>query len=171
MEALLEKLKTDYPQLKLVAGKSFCWSPASKQISYKLREQSPQGAWSLLHEVGHALLQHKAYTLDFELLELEVIAWQKAKLLAAQYGLTIEGDHIENCLDTYRDWLYRRSICPNCETVCLQCDASQHYRCFNCHTTWRVAASRFCRPYRQAKGHSSAAPLLLERESTVSYPA
>jgi hypothetical protein len=31
----------------------------------------------------------------------------------------------------------------------LQQDSLPLYRCFNCHATWRVAPSRFCRPYRQ----------------------
>jgi hypothetical protein len=25
----------------------------------------------------------------------------------------------------------------------------QHYRCFNCHTVWRVSANRFARTYRK----------------------
>jgi hypothetical protein len=54
-------------------------------------------------------------------------------------------------LDTYRDWLYKRSICPTCTAKCLQQGDFVHYRCFNCHTTWRVTASRFCRAYRRQK--------------------
>jgi hypothetical protein len=33
----------------------------------------------------------------------------------------------------------------------LQQDDHQHYRCFNCHTVWRVSTSRFCRAYRSTK--------------------
>lgn len=107
--------------------------------------------WSLLHETGHALLDHTSYKADFELLRLEVEAWERAKLLAADLDVAIDEDHIQDCLDTYRDWLFKRSICPQCNTKCLQQGDFVHYRCFNCHTVWRVSSSRFCRAYRSTK--------------------
>lgn len=162
MDKLLVRLAEDFPQLCFAAGPSFCWSPATGQILYKQSapdDPSPQAVFSLLHETGHALLGHKRYRLDFELLELEVSAWERAKHLAAQYGITIDEDHIQDCLDTYRDWLYRRSICPSCTTKALQQDGSHYYQCFNCRATWRVSPSRFCRPYRQTKHARKAAPV------------
>ena len=44
-----------------------------------------------------------------------------------------------------------RSICPQCTTKALQQSDYAHYRCFNCHTRWRVTPSRFCRAYRTTK--------------------
>jgi hypothetical protein len=107
-------------------------------------------AWSLLHEVGHALLDHQSYDSDLELVEMESLAWQKAKEVGVAYGHTIDEDHIQDCIDTYRDWLHQRSACPNCDNRSLQQDA-RHYKCFNCGQTWAVSASRFCRPYRLTK--------------------
>lgn len=151
MQPLIAKLSTDFPELSYKAGAQFCWSPETGEIFYKKDARSAKAAWSLLHETGHALLGHTSYKADFELLRLEVAAWEKARELAADNGLQIDEDHIEDCLDTYRDWLYKRSICPTCTNKCLQQDDYKHYRCFNCHTVWRVSASRFCRAYRTTK--------------------
>lgn len=151
MDKLLTQLTTDYPSLSFEAGGSFCWSPRNRKITYKAKARGIVASYSLLHEVGHATLEHKRYKLDFELLELEVAAWEQAKRLAGSYGLSINEDHIQDCLDSYRDWLYRRSVCPSCTAKALQQDDMPTYRCFNCHATWRVAPSRFCRPYRQSE--------------------
>ena len=157
---LIKRLETDYPELRFVAGQQFCWSPETNEIFYveELRTKNEERYhWSLLHETGHALLGHKGYQADYELLRLEVAAWEKARAMAPAYGVTIDDDHIQDCLDTYRDWLYKRSICPNCSTKCLQQSDFVHYRCFNCHTTWKVTASRFCRAYRRQKDVPQAA--------------
>lgn len=146
---LLAQLVTEYPNLTFAESSSFYWSPAKRQINCKRGAEGLSATFSLLHELGHALLDHKRYKLDFELLQLEVAAWEQAKLVAPNYGITIDEDHIQDCLDSYRDWLYRRSICPTCTAKALQQDGQPLYRCFNCHATWRVAPSRFCRPYRQ----------------------
>jgi IrrE N-terminal-like domain len=146
---LIAQLKADYPALVFSVGNSFCWSPSDRHIMYRTDVTDIRATYSLLHEVGHALLEHKRYRQDFELLQLEVAAWEKAKQLAPSYSVQLDEDHIQDCLDTYRDWLYRRSICPSCTTKALQLDSEPTYRCHNCQATWRVAPSRFCRPYRQ----------------------
>jgi hypothetical protein len=64
------------------------------------------------------------------------------------YNLNQEDDHVQNCLDTYRDWLHRRSSCPQCGAHVLQRDVST-YQCFNCQTRWHVSSGRFVRPYRK----------------------
>jgi len=101
----------------------------------------------MLHELAHATLGHNSYETDFELLLLEVAAWDKAKALARDYGETIDDEHVQDCIDTYRDWLYQRSNCPACSTTSLQ-ESAVSYKCFNCGSSWTVTASRFCRPYR-----------------------
>jgi hypothetical protein len=149
MLELLERLRADYPTLTFVEGESFYWSPADRTVTYYHATKQPRIAlWALLHEAGHALLGHTGYDSDFELMQLEVGAWQKAKLLGKKYQVKIDTEHIEDCLDTYRDWLHRRSTCPTCRTVSVQKDKTT-YECFNCHTVWHVTASRFCRPYRR----------------------
>jgi hypothetical protein len=151
MEALLSSLQTAYPKLKYTAGKQFCWSPETHEIIYKVGSNDQIDHWSLLHETGHALLQHRAYQADYELVRLEIAAWEKARELAAQFGITLDEDHIQDCLDTYRDWLYKRSICPRCTSKCLQQADYAHYRCYNCHAVWSVTTSRFGRSYRTTK--------------------
>jgi hypothetical protein len=151
METLIKTLGTRFPQLRFTPGENFFWSPETAEIFYRQKARGQKATWSLLHETGHALLEHKSYKADFELIRLEVAAWEQAKQLAEELELTIDENHIQDCLDTYRDWLYKRSICPECGTKCLQQDDFVHYRCFNCHTAWRVTASRFCRAYRRSK--------------------
>lgn len=149
MRELLKNLRAAYPKLTFTAGEQFCWSPETHEIFYKRGARGEQARWSLLHETGHALLHHTTYQADVELLQLEIAAWQRAQQLAEALDTSISPDHIEDCLDTYRDWLHKRSICPTCDTKSLQQGDMSHYRCFNCHTTWRVTSSRFCRAYRR----------------------
>lgn len=151
MDDVIADLKARFPKLKFVAGRQFSWSPETGEIVYEAGRSGRRAVWSLLHETGHALSRHESYKADFELLRLEVAAWERARELAAEIGTKIDEDHIQNSLDTYRDWLYKRSICPTCGTKCLQQPDFKHYRCFNCHTVWRVTASRFCRVYRRSK--------------------
>jgi hypothetical protein len=160
MEELVAKLTKDFPSIKFSPGKQFCWSPETHEVIYRQNSKSDESSWSLLHETGHAVLQHKTYQADVALLRLEVEAWTKAKDLASNYGIEIGEDHIEDCLDTYRDWLYKRSICPTCNAKCLQQEDFIHYKCFNCHTVWKVSPNRFCRAYRSTKNVSSAAGLI-----------
>lgn len=151
MDSLLKELRRDYPKLSFVASKEFCWSPKNNQVLYNSRViDSSTGAWSLFHELGHALLQHRSYESDLELLQLEAAAWEKAREVGKKYGYEIDEQHIEDCLDTYRDWLHHRSACPRCNNRSLQ-QNSREYSCYNCGTTWTVSLSRFCRPYRRLK--------------------
>jgi hypothetical protein len=156
MQAVINKIKKNYPSLKFSAGSQFYWSPETSEIFYNNESNDKIAVWSLLHETGHAILNHKIYKFDFELVRLEMEAWERAKQLAKEFGELIDEEHIQDCLDTYRDWLYRRSICPNCTAKCLQQGDIIHYRCFNCHTKWKVSSSRFCRSYRRTKNIPTA---------------
>ena len=151
MNSLLEDIKALYPKLKFKSSDSYYWSPETNEICYREDMDNDDVAkWSLLHETGHALLGHKSYDADYMLVRLEVEAWQKAKDIGKDLKIKISEDHIQDCLDTYRDWIYKRSICPKCTTKSFQQNDFRHYRCFNCHMTWRVTPSRFCRSYRVA---------------------
>lgn len=148
MKELLKKLERDYPHIVFLKGAQFRWSPKTNEVVYSLEGKSTSpAAWSLLHEVGHALLGHQRYTSDFELVEMEAAAWQKAQEVGKIYNIVIDADHVQDCLDSYRDWLHQRSACPQCEARSLQQENGE-YRCFNCSTEWHVSTSRFCRPYR-----------------------
>lgn len=153
METLLRRLRQAYPHIVFSPGASFYWSPSQKRVTYT-EGSSPRHIWSLLHETGHALLEHTGYANDLELLHLEVAAWRRAEQLAQTLGVDIEAAHIQQCLDSYRDWLFARSTCPRCLSTALQL-ANGEYQCFNCKTQWRVSRSRFCRIYRATltKGH------------------
>ncbi len=149
MQELLDELTADYPAITFIQGDTFYWSPKTQSVTYSPGSTQPNIAkWSLLHEVSHGILGHKHYYSDFELMQLEVAAWQQARVLAKQYGIKIDPEHIQDCLDTYRDWLHLRATCPTCGTVSAQKDPST-YECFNCRTSWHVSNSRFCRPYRR----------------------
>lgn len=146
--SILEDIKPFIKDAVLSPGENFLWSPKDRTVVYdeaKLAEQT--GQWSLIHEVAHAALNHQTYESDFELLQLEVAAWEEAKQLASKLRIYIEENYIEDCLDTYRDWLHQRSTCPTCGGAGLQHD-HREYRCHNCMSTWHVTTSRFCRPYR-----------------------
>lgn len=158
MEKLLQQLRTLLPDASFEPGKAFSWSPEHSTVTYKLdTREKPEHVWALLHEASHAILKHNNYQKDLELLMMEVQAWQKAKELASNYGLQISEDHIQDCLDTYRDWLHQRATCPRCSTVSLQ-DSARGYRCHNCSATWSVSASRFCRPYRLSSSQIKKSP-------------
>lgn len=160
MKELICQLESKFPDLAFKSGQRFAWSPETGEIFYKSRARGEQAMWSLLHETGHAKLGHTTYRADYELLRLEVAAWEEAKNLAQELNIVIDENHIQDCLDTYRDWLYKRSICPNCSAKSLQQNDYSRYRCFNCHTTWRVTASRFCRAYRTTKNIEQPKPNL-----------
>lgn len=150
MGNLILKLKDKYPKLTFSQSDSFYWSPETKEIFYDKKAKGKLNEWSLLHESGHALLGHSHYDADFMLIKLEVEAWQKAKEIANLLDISIDEDHIQDCLDTYRDWLYKRSVCPKCSNKSLQESDFKNYRCFNCHMRWHVSSSRFCRTYRMS---------------------
>lgn len=146
---LLPELIKKHPKLSFIDGQSFYWSPKDQTIHYNLGKlSSVEGSWSLIHELAHGLLGHASYKTDYELLSYEVAAWQKALEIAEQYKLSIEPAHIEECLDSYRNWLYARSTCPTCKLNSLQ-TSPDTYKCMNCLCKWTVSPSRFCRPYRK----------------------
>ncbi len=146
MGTLVSKLRQDYPGLVFTQSSVASWSPQSRQIFYS-NSRKTRDVWSLLHELGHALLGHNSYESDVELLHKELAAWHKASDVGKKYGILIDEEHIQNCLDTYRDWLHKRSSCPDCQKHGLQ-QSKGLYNCLNCRATWKVSSERFCRPYR-----------------------
>lgn len=147
---LLTTLQQEYPEVRFVAADQFRWSPSEQTVSYDPKKHSSEASLALLHELSHALLGHKDYKTDFELLELEVAAWHHAETLAVTYGVKTDPEHVQDCLDTYRDWLHARSKCPACTEHGLQKNRTT-YTCLNCHTKWHVTSERFCRPYRRVQ--------------------
>ncbi len=146
---MIKKLADLYPQFNFEPSEDFLWSPETKTIHYDpSRMGVEQGVWSLLHETGHALHGHVTYDFDIDLLKIELEAWEKAKEIAPRFDIVIDQDYIEDNLDSYRDWLKRRSTCPDCSYVNLQ-TSSNIYNCFNCDCNWKVPASQVCMVQRR----------------------
>lgn len=141
ISSLVKKLRSDHPSVTFESSTMFAWSPDTKTVHY-----DPSGPPAkLLHEVGHATLDHVSYTQDIALLRMEREAWDvAAKKLSTQYDVSIPTDLIEEHLDSYREWLHARSTCPSCTANGLQID-TQLYQCSACQTTWHVNEARLCR--------------------------
>lgn len=149
MKNLVKQLEVHYPDISFQESETFLWNPKQKSVYYDPEETSEHARWSLLHELAHGLLKHADYETDMELLLMEATAWEYAIELQKKHDPQnpINNEHIQNCLDTYRDWLHSRSICPECDQVGLQED-KHRYKCINCLQTWHVSSKRFTRPYR-----------------------
>lgn len=145
---LIDNLKRDFPSVTFEESDHSRWAPEANTVFYVTNKKHAD--WSLLHETGHMASHHKNYSTDIELLQMEVEAWEKAKELGDKYGVRISPDHIEDCLDSYRDWLYKRSLCPKCSHTGLEKDSGD-YSCINCGAEWKVSSERFCRVYRKTK--------------------
>jgi hypothetical protein len=148
LNSLLQTLQAEFSQFTFAEGAQFSWSPSSHTIFYvkpPTTQLKPTMAAALFHELGHAVLDHQTYLYDIELIRLESAAWHKAKELAHIYGHTIDTNHIEDCLDTYRDWLYVRSACKTCLTTSMQ-PKPHRYLCYNCNATWVVEPLPRCAP-------------------------
>lgn len=148
-ESVLSQLKRDYPDIAFTQGESYYWSSELNTIFYAPDDDDP--LWSLFHELGHMSHQHSEYRSDRRLLQMEVEAWDTGEQLAERYNIIIDEEHIEECLNSYRNWQRGRSKCPVCSLTGLERQARQ-YRCVNCRHEWYVSDNRFCRVYRMAEG-------------------
>jgi hypothetical protein len=152
MNSLIERLKKEFPKINFRESNNFYWSPLDRIVYFQAdKMDTPEASYALMHEIGHSILKHREYESDYGLLKMEIEAWEKAKQIAHKLKLELSIEHIENCLDTYRDWLNKRSICPTCSVQSFQTINPSYYSCFNCHTKWKVSSSRFCRVYRASK--------------------
>ncbi len=145
MQSLAKQIIGDFKHLTFEDDEAFVWSPTSQSVHFDSTAlQEPSGIWSLLHEIGHAELRHSQYRDDFHLLIMEVQAWAKAKELAKLYEIDIDEAHIEHCVDSYRDWLHKRSKCPDCRSNAFAL-SNVAYLCHNCGCEWQVPASKICK--------------------------
>ncbi|MEO8691851.1 MAG: hypothetical protein ABI397_03665 [Candidatus Saccharimonas sp.] len=136
-------IASEYPHLSglsIEPGAEFTWDSANVKIIYDPND--PNLPVQLLHELGHAVLKHSAYKQDIVLLKLERDAWEKAQSLGKAVAIDITDEVIKNSLDTYRDWLHDRSLCPNCSATGVQ--ISEHYECIACGQAWRPNEARSC---------------------------
>lgn len=139
INSLVKRLQADFSDYSFVVGEQFAWNPLENTVYYQ-----KDGEYSrLLHELGHAILHHRAYRRDIELVRMEADAWHTARELATKYSISLPDEHAEAHMDTYRDWLHARSACPQCDATGLQV-SEDHYRCPECTATWRVNEARTC---------------------------
>ena len=134
MTNFLQQLQQDFKDIKFVRGKMNLWSPQTREIYYRV----PISKYSILHELGHALKNHANYKLDIQLIKLEADAWKKAQEIAKKYNLKIPARYINDCMNTYKDWILSRSKCPDCDLVGLQSIKTLQYSCCNCFLSWSV---------------------------------
>lgn len=109
--SLLDRLKVDFPELRFRKGIKFLFRPPKTIV------QGPDEEYAdllLLHEVGHALSHHVSFRTDIERLKCEREAWEKARELCSAYGVEYLEEVVERELDSYRDWLDKKSRCPGC---------------------------------------------------------
>ncbi|NCU38170.1 hypothetical protein EOL96_03915 [Candidatus Saccharibacteria bacterium] len=147
ISSLIKKLADDshnYPHLAnltFLKGSYFAWNHTNITITYDASDmQSPV---LLLHEYGHAILNHQSYATDIRLLSMERDAWDIAIKNGKLFGVNIKLTQIEDALDTYRDWMHARSLCPKCDATGLQ-SAPNQFTCVACQNTWKVNDARHC---------------------------
>lgn len=142
MKSLISLLSADYPQFRVEIGKEFRWSADTQTIF--VNANSPYAEEFVLHELSHAILGHKGYEKDIELIKYERDAWEYARtVLSEKYAIAITEEAAEDNLDTYRDWLHARSTCPSCQATGLQVK-KRVYACVACGATWSVNEARLC---------------------------
>ena len=144
-----QTIMSDFSSINFLSSDEFYWSAKNNTVYYDSgRLLTTEGTYRFIHEIGHATSGHTNFQSGVQLLSLETEAWESAKKIAEGYNITIDSDFIEDCLDSYRDWLHVRSICPNCKTVSIEADENV-YKCFNCLQKWRVSSDQRSRCYRQ----------------------
>ena len=134
MNSFINKLKSDYPDFRFKTGTKFAFRPPKTII---LGPYEPFWELLALHEVSHAILKHYRFKLDVERLKMENAAWDQAKTLAKQYNIKINEDFIQDQLDTYRNWLHKKSRCPKCGLTRYQ-SQDGIYHCPHCEEFLKV---------------------------------
>lgn len=110
-------IQSSFPDFSYKNGKKYTYIPPKTIV---LGPQEPHCELLLLHEVSHAILGHKSFKTDVERLKIESAAWDKAKTLAKALKIPFDADFAENHLDSYRNWLHSRSLCPTCHVTRFQ---------------------------------------------------
>jgi hypothetical protein len=144
---LINRLTKDNPAISIRGDERFYWQPETLTVHYDLSETEHFNEY-ILHEMSHAQLSHQNSYSDIGLLRMEVDAWENAKVLALRYSIEISDEIVQNSLNTYRSWLYKRSLCPKCKSNGIQIHADI-YCCTDCYSEWQVGNNVFSRCYRK----------------------
>lgn len=128
----VQRLKKDYSEYRFREGGRFAFRTPSTIIYEDCGGRGENGCrLQLLHELGHAILGHREFWTDVERIKIERAAWEKARELAEQYNIYYDEEFVEEKLDSYRDWLHKRSQCPRCKATRFQTRGGD-YHCPNC---------------------------------------
>ena len=147
-----KQLIADHPSINFVIGAVFRWSSESQTITHPAIDSIEQ-LYQLLHEVGHAQLNHKDYSSGAELLRMERDAWAYAtSVLASNYQIPDSELHqsADNALESYQDWLHQRSLCPSCSAVGIE-KTKNNFHCIACRQSWKANDARSCQLRRYKK--------------------
>lgn len=125
---LLKRVAEDYPEFSFRKSKRFSFR-APKTILVGPKEKGD--SLLLLHELGHALCEHRDFLTDASRLKMEREAWEKARELAVVYDVEFDDELVERELDSYRDWLDHKSRCPKCGLTRYQ-TPDKVYHCPKC---------------------------------------
>lgn len=152
ISSITNQIPLDCPEIIFASGDDFYWESTVNTIHHPPISTKEQ-LYLLLHEIGHANLGHSNYSSGAELLRMERDAWNYAtNQLAAKYELDIDAlsELAEVALDSYRDWLHRRSTCPECGAVGAE-GSKDTFNCLVCHQSWRANEARSCQLRRYQK--------------------
>lgn len=132
-EQNLVQLATDSrsPSTKIMTKIANETESPSPKIAVSAKLEHNNDCLQLLHELGHALLQHYTFATDPERLKMECAAWAKARELCEMYSIYYDEEFVEVELDTYREWLHQKSRCPYCGLTRYQ-DQNGVYHCPEC---------------------------------------
>ncbi len=141
----VERMRGEFLELRFREGRKFMYRPV-RTVVFERREGGGSAinagregeSWDennlklqLLHEIGHALSGHRTFKLDLERLKMEREAWEKAKILCEKYGevcgVRYDEEFVEAEMDTYREWLHRRSLCRKCGLTRYQTEQGQYF--------------------------------------------
>ena len=126
---LLDRLKHDYPEVRFVRGEKFLFRPPRTIV---LAGGESNDSLLILHEMGHYLCGHRDFTTDARRIKMEREAWTRARDLCVYYGVEYDEGIVEQELDTYREWLDKKSRCPSCGLTRFQTPDGD-YHCPRCN--------------------------------------
>jgi hypothetical protein len=128
-----------YPEQKFLPAGYFAYDASDDVINYDpVMLKTIDGKLALLHEICHAVLGHFHYRFDFELFAMEMDAWNLTRKLASKHQLSINEAYINECMESYQEWLTKRGTCPKCDEFNMQSVPNQ-FKCYRCHTRWKVS--------------------------------
>lgn len=128
LRGLFLRILADFPEIRVVSGRKFAFRPPKTIV---IGPEEEFNSLLFLHEMGHLVSGRHSYQTDIERVKIEAEAWEEARELAEKYGVEWDEEFAQGELDSYRDWLHRRSKCPRCGLTRYQ-TPDKVYHCPKC---------------------------------------